>query len=144
MTVGGNIKRIRKERGLTQKQLAELCGINEVNIHKYEAEKQNPKIETIERIAAALNVNVWDIKSINESQLAESVRRFEAIDTYLKRMGFKVKLSQTGTDEYEVILSKDNDTATFTGKEFDDLILGAKEVIEGAFYKKVVERGKKK
>ena len=53
MTVGENIKRLRKERGLTQKQLGEMCGIAESNIRKYEADKQNAKIETIERIAQA-------------------------------------------------------------------------------------------
>ncbi len=54
MTVGENIKRLRKERGLTQKQLGEMCGIAESNIRKYESDKQNAKIETIEKIAQAL------------------------------------------------------------------------------------------
>ena len=35
MTVGENIKRIRKKKGLTQRRLGELCGINEANIRKY-------------------------------------------------------------------------------------------------------------
>ncbi len=61
MTTGENIKRIRKEKGLTQKKLGELCGISESNIRKYENGKQNPKIETIEKIANALNVQIIDI-----------------------------------------------------------------------------------
>lgn len=38
MTVGENIKRIRKEKELTQKKLGELCNppISESNIRKYE------------------------------------------------------------------------------------------------------------
>ena len=47
--LAGDIRRIRKKRGLTQKQLGELCGIDEANIRKYENGKQNPKIETIEK-----------------------------------------------------------------------------------------------
>ena len=35
MTLPENIKRIRKEKGLTQKKLGELCGIDEANIRKY-------------------------------------------------------------------------------------------------------------
>ncbi len=62
MTVGENIKRIRKERGLTQKELGELCGINEVQVRRYEIGKANPKIETIDRIASALGVFIADIK----------------------------------------------------------------------------------
>ncbi|MEY8331390.1 helix-turn-helix transcriptional regulator [Lachnospiraceae bacterium 48-33] len=61
MTVGEKIKKYRKEKGLTQKKLGELCGINEANIRKYELGKANPKIETIEKIANALNVQIIDI-----------------------------------------------------------------------------------
>lgn len=64
MTVGENIKRIRKKKGLTQRRLGELCGINEANIRKYESGKQNPKIETLARIASALNVDTYDLIEI--------------------------------------------------------------------------------
>ena len=61
MAIGENIKRIRKEKGLTQKALGERCKINEVQIRQYELGKANPKIETIQRISNALNVSVLDI-----------------------------------------------------------------------------------
>ena len=35
MSVGENIKRIRKEKGLTQKQLGELCGLADSAIRRY-------------------------------------------------------------------------------------------------------------
>lgn len=62
MTVGETIRTIRKEQGLTQKELGQLCGIDEANIRKYELGKANPKIETIEKIAKALNVPIAKIK----------------------------------------------------------------------------------
>lgn len=61
MTVGENIKRIRKEKGLTQKQLGKLCQMNEVQIRQYELGKANPKIETVDKIASALGVNIVEI-----------------------------------------------------------------------------------
>lgn len=63
MTVGENIKRIRKEKGLTQKQLGGLCKprISESTIRKYELGILNPKIETIDRIASALGVSIIEI-----------------------------------------------------------------------------------
>lgn len=61
MTVGENIKKIRKQKGLTQKKLGELCGMNEVQIRQYELGKANPKIETVDKIASALGVNIVDI-----------------------------------------------------------------------------------
>lgn len=80
MTVGENIRKLRKERGLTQKQLGELCGINEANIRKYEADKQNAKIETIEKIAKALEVPIVKIKedlTWAEHQNTEEVKQLE-------------------------------------------------------------------
>lgn len=65
MTVGENIKRIRKERGLTQKMLSELCGVNEVQIRRYELGQKNanPKIETIKKIADGLGVSLSELIS---------------------------------------------------------------------------------
>lgn len=58
MTIGERIKHFRKEKNFTQKQLGEKCGIDEANIRKYESGKANPKLETLEKIAHALDVNV--------------------------------------------------------------------------------------
>ncbi len=57
MTVAENIKRIRKEKGLTQKQLGERCGMSESTLRQYEIGYRNPKLETIQKIAAALHVS---------------------------------------------------------------------------------------
>lgn len=71
MTVGENIKHLRKEKKLTQKKLGELCQpkISESTIRKYELGILNPKIETIDKIAKALNVprnDLLDWKDIPE------------------------------------------------------------------------------
>lgn len=87
MTVGENIKRIRKEKGLTQKKLGELCGINEVQIRQYESGKANPKIETIDKIASALEVPIIKIKEDitweehkNTTEMKRLYREANAID----------------------------------------------------------------
>lgn len=54
---GDMIRKYRKEKGWTQKQLGEACGIHEANIRKYELGKQNPKKETLQKIADALGVS---------------------------------------------------------------------------------------
>lgn len=58
MTVSENIKSIRKQKGLTQKQLGDLCNIAESTIRRYELGLLNPKIETIQKIADALEVPI--------------------------------------------------------------------------------------
>ena len=58
MNIGENIRRLRKEKGLTQKELGNLCGMYESQIRKYELGKANPKKETLYKIADALKVDV--------------------------------------------------------------------------------------
>lgn len=58
MNEGLRIKKYRLEKGLTQQQLSEKCGINSANLRKYESGRQNPKKETLEKIAAALEIPV--------------------------------------------------------------------------------------
>lgn len=96
MMVGDNIKRIRKERGITQKRLGELCGIAEPNIRKYENGKQNPKLETVEKIASALGVTAFDLMGIEYFDLKnpEAERQYAEYDgfqKYLQSMGFSIK-----------------------------------------------------
>lgn len=54
----------RKRARKTQSELGELCGVNPANLRKYESGRQNPKYETVERIAQALGVQMWKNKEI--------------------------------------------------------------------------------
>lgn len=85
MPTGTKIKEIRKRKGLTQKQLGDLCGIADANIRKYENGKQNPKIETLQKIADALGVSIIDLTdniSISEyKQTDEYKSALQAQDT---------------------------------------------------------------
>ncbi len=61
MHEGNNIRCVRKEKGLTQAQLAQKAGISEISIRKYESGDRKPKLETVRKIARALNVYVGEI-----------------------------------------------------------------------------------
>jgi transcriptional regulator with XRE-family HTH domain len=55
---GEEIKRLRKLRGLKQTPLAELAGVSQVSIHKWESGKsQAIDKETLNRLASALGVD---------------------------------------------------------------------------------------
>ncbi len=69
MTIGELIRHTRKEKGMTQKQVAELCGMADSAIRKYESGSQTPKLKTIQRIAAALGVE-WTELVPTEKQSA--------------------------------------------------------------------------
>ena len=61
MTVGKSIRKHRLSKGLTQKQLGELCDIAESAIRRYESDRVRPKLETLGRIATALEIHCKDI-----------------------------------------------------------------------------------
>ena len=52
------LKQLRKSRGLTQDKLAELIGRDTKHISKLEIAGSYPSIETLDRIAVALNVEI--------------------------------------------------------------------------------------
>jgi transcriptional regulator with XRE-family HTH domain len=52
-----NIKRIRKEKGISQEKLAEACNTATSYIGLMEIYRNIPKLSTIERIAAALEID---------------------------------------------------------------------------------------
>jgi len=61
-TIGKNIKRYRQEKGLSQDRLSKLADLSLNTVVKIELdESPNPTIETIQRIAKALEVSVDDL-----------------------------------------------------------------------------------
>lgn len=61
MTIGENIRKYRKLAKLTQKQLGELSGTSERTIQQYELEKRQPRIKQLEKVAKALDVNLFKL-----------------------------------------------------------------------------------
>ena len=66
MPTGAKIKEIRKQKGLTQKQLGDLCGMADSAIRRYENGNANPKIETLKKIASALEVSLDSLLPFEE------------------------------------------------------------------------------
>lgn len=61
LDAGEQIKEIRKLRGMSQDQLAELASLNRVTIAKYESGRVEPGAQSLSRIADALDVSVDDL-----------------------------------------------------------------------------------
>lgn len=59
--LGEKIKKARKEKGLTQEQLAELAHIDPKTLIKIEGGKRNPTLKTLNKIAIALKVPLQDL-----------------------------------------------------------------------------------
>ena len=79
MTTGQYIKRARQKAGMTQAQLAEKLGIPYQSIGQWERDIRNPKLDTLKRIAAALNITIQELAGI--PKLVDEKNIWELPDT---------------------------------------------------------------
>lgn len=61
VSIWETIKKFRQSKGMTQKQLADKCGLAPITIRQYESGKREPNLETIRKIATALEVSISDL-----------------------------------------------------------------------------------
>ena len=103
LTVGENIRKYRKEKGLTQKKLAELTQLNEVTIRSYEAGKYKPKFEQLRKIAIALDIGLDVFMTADELSLFNDMTSlYLESDSDLKLLD---SLEETSTQEHFLIAS---------------------------------------
>lgn len=70
MEVGSNIRKLRLQMGLTQKQLAQACGLTNGMISKVENNVAVPALGTLMRIADVLQVQVSTLLEAGEADQA--------------------------------------------------------------------------
>jgi len=56
--IGQNIKRARKQKGMTQEQLADITGISKVHISNMENANTNVSLASLVKIARALDASI--------------------------------------------------------------------------------------
>ena len=93
MSLGDRLKEYRKQKGFSQEKLAEIVSISKMSIRRYEANERQPTLETLDKIAEALGVDVWDL--YNNCTLPMSPKT-EKIDTMNNLM---VRLNNPGQEK---------------------------------------------
>ncbi len=58
--VGLNIRKRRKQYRLTQKQLADICGLSNSYLSDIEVGRTNPSLKTLEKLSEALECRIKD------------------------------------------------------------------------------------
>lgn len=56
-----NLRRLRKERGLSQEELGARANIQMADISRYESASRDPRITTVARLAGALDVPIAEL-----------------------------------------------------------------------------------
>lgn len=162
MEIGKKLKELRKINGISQKELANRANLSIATIQGYEQNKYKPKIATIEKLANALRVSPSEIAGIEYFDLVtdlpkihKEVAETSYLEKYFNSLGFSLTKKVIRwhyededkevqiPDELEYTLSKDNQTVILSEKEFNEMHSKTKEVIEGIFYKKLVQDTRK-
>lgn len=88
------IAQIRKEKGYTQKDLAEKIGVSNATVSKWETGKGFPDISLLEPLAISLNISITEILAgeiIKTTDLTEHIIS-DLVDVTIKDQEKKVKL----------------------------------------------------
>ena len=91
LNIGETIKKLRKEREITQEEFAEVLGVSYQSVSRWENNSCYPDIELIPTIAAFFNISTDKLMGID--QAAET----KAVDQYLK--DFQAAISIGNIDE---------------------------------------------
>lgn len=99
-TMGDLIAGLRKEKGLTQKDLAEKMNVTDKAVSKWERNLSCPDVNTIPHLAQVLGVSVEELMTSSpkreEPQVDEKAReREELIDLILRVLPFSLGISVT-------------------------------------------------
>ena len=60
-TFGANVRRVRRERGMTLEALADAVGLAYSYVGEIERGMRNPTLGVVERVASVLQVSVSDL-----------------------------------------------------------------------------------
>ncbi|MDO5786050.1 MAG: helix-turn-helix transcriptional regulator [Eubacteriales bacterium] len=96
--IGKQIRKIRNAQGITLEELSFKSGLNAAHLGQIERGLRNPTVETLERIADALEVSFLDLVSTLEQALPEQDK------TDVVKRKIDAQLSSMTLDELEDIL----------------------------------------
>jgi transcriptional regulator with XRE-family HTH domain len=85
-TFSKNLTRLRKQRGLAQKELANLSGVSQRMIVYYECEGGNPPLNKIKNLADALKVDIKELLLDNNNKQKSSTSNIDFIDINIKTL----------------------------------------------------------
>ena len=112
MTVGENIKSLRKKAKLTQVELAEKANMSRSYLADVERNRYNPSVDTLKSIATALNVSVSTLMRDEQDETNWDSRTPELTDKDERDIAKKLE---------NIINELESDTSlAFNGEPMDD------------------------
>ncbi|MBR3772562.1 MAG: helix-turn-helix transcriptional regulator [Clostridium sp.] len=83
----GRLRKLRKEQGYTQQQLANLLGVTKSAISMYENREREPELSMIQKIATILNVDMDELAGNSTPTETISLSPFQNMEKLIARNG---------------------------------------------------------
>lgn len=122
MNIGKKIKKYRKLKKLTQKQLANQIEISEMSIRRYERGERQPTIDVLNLIANALDIDTSELL-VSPEDYSEDIRPFVPASLYKGKEYTDNLFNELLSIEKQIRLYEDN-------ADFNSLINGFSNYIE--------------
>lgn len=109
MSIGENIKRLRKERGLSQLELATKIGISRSYLSELEHDKRDLGTRTLSNLAQALKTSIPYLQGLTDisvpdsfipeilpADIRELAEKLAAVNVFIKPEGYSIDLGAIG------------------------------------------------
>ena len=90
-TFGNKLYKLRTESNLTQKDLANILGVSDKAVSKWETGEAMPRVKTLKNIADCFSVTYEDLLSQTEELKTTETEKFEAYESFYQKRVTKIK-----------------------------------------------------
>lgn len=106
--LGENIRKLRKEAGFTQEQLAEAMGVSVSAVHKWESDKATPELEMLVDLAEFFETSVdamlnYGWQRLNMWQTAERIKAYMNARSFEEGIRFAERALQKYPNSFNVV-----------------------------------------
>lgn len=112
MDIGERIREIRKDKKMTQRELAALTGVAENTIRQYELHLRKPKVEQLKRIARVFDCSLDYLTGADDKPETAADR----LEKVFAELGYLI-----AHDGDRISISYDGRVATLSGADFREM-----------------------
>lgn len=105
MNMGKQIQKYRKEKRLTQRELAEKCGVATGTIQQYELGKRQPRLEQLRVISNALGIALYQLTDGDYSNFSPEELQNDFLNTAIQLDDFHEMIVAKALEEENALLT---------------------------------------
>ena len=90
-TFGNKLYKLRTESNLTQKDLANILGVSDKAVSKWETGEAMPRVKTLKNIADCFSVTYEDLLSQTEELKTNESEKYETYEAFYQKRVAKLK-----------------------------------------------------